>query len=89
MGVRDDTRTVSVTEPITLGDLRWLVGQCGGMPEETPVGVSVQIPPDPRDGQPTTITVVSKPTPVSLRVHRTRAEAGKFDDGYDRAERRW
>lgn len=36
---RETVRTVTVTGPITLGDLRWLVDQCAGDADESTVSV--------------------------------------------------
>ncbi len=94
MGAREDVRKVSVTEPITLDDLRWLVEHCDGLSGQSQVGVSVTIPVDARSDQPVTITVLGEPAhpvkipPGKLKVYRAGNRPGNPADD-DQAERRW
>lgn len=54
---RKITNNVTVSEPITLDDLHWLVEQCKGMPGTSRVTVTAHRQLDPRDSDPATITV--------------------------------
>lgn len=57
---RETVRTVTVTGPITLGDLRWLVDQCAGDPDECTVSVQPVRGFGPVDHDPDQITVQGK-----------------------------
>lgn len=55
--VRKVTRDVTVSEPITLDDLRWLVDQCKDFPPGSRVSVTGYKYIDPRDHDSASITV--------------------------------
>lgn len=55
--MRKQTYTLTVSEPITLEDLRWLVEQSKDLPATARVTVAAHKQYDQRDWDPATITV--------------------------------
>lgn len=62
MSAREVVNKVSVTGPITLGDLRWLVTQCEGQADESSVSVQAYHEYNAFDRDPEKITVYGRPT---------------------------
>lgn len=60
MGSRETIHQVTVTGPIALGDLRWLVEQCEGYSDDSAVSVQAYRELGPRDHDPDKITVRGK-----------------------------
>ncbi len=60
MGTRNDLRTVTVHEPITLDDLRWLVEQTDGADGTSRVEVRARID-HIRDSTPASVAVHARP----------------------------
>lgn len=58
---RKVTHTITVTDPITLDDLRWLVNECDGLDGKSAVSVTARKEYDQRDYDPATITVHAQP----------------------------
>jgi hypothetical protein len=59
---REIVNKITVSEPITLADLRWLVDQCVDMEPTSRVEVTAHKQYDQRDWDAATITVHGKPS---------------------------
>ncbi len=63
--MRKVARDVTVTEPMTLGDLRWLVEQCKGLPDDSRVSTKEHKSYNAREWDEASITVHGETSPSS------------------------
>ncbi len=95
MGGREDVRTVRLTEPVTLDDLRWLVEHCNALPGEARVQLVPGVD-DQRDPTPGQLVVSATPQHHvhPPKVYRgpaagRRTGPGALPADEDRTDRRW